>query len=79
MFSLIVTFYVTKTENKNKNFLTQLLTLLLSVKVLIKPQKNIDFLQKNADISKIKWASVLKGIFSETKYVRVLTSKIWRF
>ena len=39
--------------------------MLLWVKVLFLP-KNDNFLQKNADISKIKMALVLKGIFSET-------------
>ena len=42
-------------------------------------KKNTDFLQKNADISKIKRALVLKGIFSETKYECVLTCQIWGF
>ena len=36
--------------------------------VLFLPKK-ADFLQKNADISKITEALVLKGIFSETTYV----------
>ena len=31
------------------------------------------FCKKNADISNIKWILVLKDIFSETTYVRVLT------
>ena len=71
-FSFKVTFYLTKTENRTKKSLTAL-TQLLQVKVLFWP-KNADFLQKqNADISKIKRAHVLKGIFSETKYVYVLT------
>ena len=47
------------------------LTLLLWVKVLFS-QENADFLQKNADISKINRALVLKGIFSETTYVGVV-------
>ena len=47
-------------------------TLSLSVKVLFLP-KRANFLQKNADISKIKTVLVLKGIFSETAYVCVLT------
>ena len=34
--------------------------------------KSAEFLQKNADISKIKRVLVLKDIFSETKYVSVL-------
>ena len=41
MFSLIVAFYLTKTENRTKKYLT----LLLWVKVLFLP-KNGDFLQK---------------------------------
>ena len=39
--------------------------------------KNADFLQNNANISKIKRVLVLKGIFFETKYVFVLTYQIW--
>ena len=37
------------------------------------------FLEKNAGISKIKRALVLKGIFSETKYVCILMCLIWSF
>ena len=33
------------------------------------PIKNADFLQQNADISKIKKGLVINGIFSETMYV----------
>ena len=51
---------------------------MLWVKVLFLP-KNTDFLQKNADTSKIKSAFVLKVIFSETTYVCVLTSQISSF
>ena len=54
------------------------LTLLLWLKVLFWP-KNAEFLQKNAVISKIKRASVLKGLFSETKYGFVYTLQISRF
>ena len=43
-FSLIVTFYLTKTENRSEKSNTALI-LLLSVKVLFLP-KNADFLQK---------------------------------
>ena len=39
--------------------------------------KNADFLQKNAEINKIKGVLVLKGIFYETTYVFVLTYQIW--
>ena len=63
MFSLIVTFYLTKTENRIKKSQGQL--------------SNSDFFaKKNADISKIKRALVLKGIFSETTYVCQLTRPI---
>ena len=37
--------------------------------------KNADFLQKDADISKIKRALVRKGKFSETTYECVLSAK----
>ena len=37
------------------------------------------FFQKNADIIKIKGVFVLKSIFSETKYVCVLTYQISSF
>ena len=55
MFSVKVTFFLTKTENRTKKSLTQRLTLLLGVKVLFW-SKNATFLQKNADISKIRGA-----------------------
>ena len=48
------------------------------VKVLYLP-KNADILQKKGDISKIKGVLVLKGIFSETTYVRVLTYQVSNF
>ena len=38
--------------------------------------KNADFLQNNVAISKIKRALILKGIFSETTYVCVLTCQM---
>ena len=38
--------------------------------------KNADFWQKNADISKIKGVLVLEAIFSQTRYVCVLTNQI---
>ena len=38
--------------------------------------KNADFLQKNTNMSQIKKALVLKGIFSETTYVCILTFQI---
>ena len=69
-FSLTVIFSLTKTEKKN---------LLHSSPITLPLPKTVDFLQKNADISKIKRASVLKGIYSETKYVHVLTYHISSF
>ena len=75
MFSLKVTFYLTKTENRTKRFITLLLkrflTLLLWVKVLFWPE--------NADIIKIEMALVLRGTFSETVYMFVLTCQIGSF
>ena len=44
------------------------LTLLLCVWDLFSP-KNVNFLKRNADISKMKKTLVLKGIFSEATYV----------
>ena len=41
--------------------------------------KNADFLQKIADISKIKKALVLKGVFSETSYACILMYQISSF
>ena len=44
------------------------------MKVLFLP-RNVDFLQTNADISKIKGVLVLKGIFSETEDLLYLCVK----
>ena len=55
-FSLIVTFYLTITENRTKTFL-----------FFAKKKNN----NKNADISKINRVLVLKEILSETKYLFV--------
>ena len=64
-------------KNWKQNYKTcnTALTLLLWVKILFLP-KTVIFLQKNADIRKIKRALVLKGIFSKTTYVCVLTCQI---
>ena len=64
-FSLIVAFYLRKTENITKKPLTQLL---LWVKVLFFA-KNADFLQKKYWYHIIQEVLVLKSIFSETTYV----------
>ena len=50
-FLLVLTFYLTKTQNRTKKPLTAL-TLFLSVKALFLPKK-ANLLRKNADISKI--------------------------
>ena len=76
-FSLTVTFYLGKTENRTEKSLTHLSHLLL-VKVLFWP-KNAVFLQKNADISKIKTTLVLNDIFPEPAYVCLLTHQISSF
>ena len=68
--SLIAIFYLTKSENKTKKYPTQLLYYCF---------ENPDFLQKNADISKIKEFLVLKGIFSEETYICFLTYQISSF
>ena len=54
------------------------LTVLVSVKVLFL-SKNADFLQKNADISKIRKALILKDIFPETTLGFVLMYQISSF
>ena len=61
-----------KTELKS---LYRALTILLLVKVLLLPN-NADFLKKNADISEVKRALVLKGIFSEIAYVCIFMYQI---
>ena len=71
-FSIIVIFCLTKTEKKKlKNLQHSSHTLALS-KGTIFTRKCWFFLQKNADISKIK-TLVLNGIFSETTCVGVHT------
>ena len=64
----ISSFYLAKTENRTKRISNTALILLLSVKVLILP--------KNADISKIERVLELKGTFSETTHVYVLTYQL---
>ena len=67
--SLIITVYLSKTENRTKNFLTQLL---IWVKVLFLT-KNADSFPKNADINKVKKVVVLRHIFFKTTYVCIFT------
>ena len=76
-FSLITTFYLQNLKTVLKISNTALI-LLLWVKVLV-CQKMLIFCKKNADISKMKEFSVLKGIFSEPIYVCLLLYQIWNF
>ena len=76
IFSLIVTFYLTKTEYITKISVTQLSHYSLSKGTIL--VKNPDFLQKNADISKIKRLLVLKA-YCETKYGHELTCQVLSF
>ena len=59
IFSFKVIFYLTKTEKRTKKYLTQLSHYCFKQSTIF--AKNTDFLQKNADISKIKRALVLKA------------------
>ena len=65
-FSGTVTFYLTKTENRTKKSLTQLLCYCFEYKYYF-CKKNANFLEKNDGLSKIKSVLVLKDIFTETK------------
>ena len=60
-----------KPENRTKKTFKTTLTLLLWVKVPFL-SKMLIFLQKKADLSKIKTNTVLKGILSKTTYACVL-------
>ena len=76
IFSLIVTFYLTKTEDITKISATQLSHYSLSKGTIL--VKNADFLQKNAAISKIKRLLVLKA-YCENKYGYELTCEVLSF
>ena len=76
-FSLIVTFYRTKTENKNKKSLNTAVILLLWVYYFW--QKILIFCIKYADICKIKKVMEVKSIFSKTTYMCLLTYQISSF
>ena len=64
-FSLTITFYLTKTENGTKKNLYHSSHTIAISKGTIFAKKTITFCQKSADISKVKRALVLKGIFSK--------------
>ena len=76
IFSLIVTFYLTKTEDITKISATQLSHYSLSKGTIL--VKNADFLQKNAAISKIKRLLILKA-YCENKYGYELTCEVLSF
>ena len=76
LFSLIVTFYLTK---QNWKVFNTALTLLLWVNILFRPKIAESFLQKDGGISKIKRTLVLKGIFTKTTYEPALTCQISSF
>ena len=80
-FLLIATFYLTRSENRIKIFLTQLSSLipLLFSKGTIFVKTAIFCKNKNTDINKIKKVQALKGIFSETTYLCVLMYQISSF
>ena len=65
--------YLTKPANRTKISLTKSSHYCFERYFL---PKNTDFLQENADISKIKTALVLRGISSEITYLCVLTCQI---
>ena len=77
-FSLTVTFYITKTENRTKNLYHSSHTIALSNGTIF-AQKSQFFAKKIAVISKRKGVLVLKGIFYETKYVCILMYQISSF
>ena len=77
-FLLIVTFYLTKIENRTKKSLTQLSHYCFEWRYDF-GQKKLIFCKKNAEINRIKRVLVLKGIFSETTCGCVLKCQILRF
>ena len=76
--SLTIAFYLRKTENRTKKFLTQLSHYGFEQKYYFW-KKMLTFLQKNADISKIGRGLVLKGKSSETAYRCIFTYQISSF
>ena len=77
-FSLILTFYLAKIADRTKTSLTELPHYSFE-KGYYFCQKTMYFWEINAYISKVNGALVLKGIFSEAKYVCVITYKISSF
>ena len=75
MFSLIVTFYLTKASKRTKTSLTQLSHYRFELRYYFR-QRSIDFFSKIADISKIKKVLVLKVVFSKATYLFALMHQI---
>ena len=78
IFTLTVTFYFRKNENRTKKSLIQLSHYCFELSYYF-GQKPLIFCKKNADISKIMKTVVLKGVFSKTTYGCVLMCQISRF
>ena len=71
IFWLTMTLYLRKLKTELKSSNAALIRLIWAM-ILLLP-KNANFLQKNARIRKSKEVLVLKGMFFENTYVRVLT------
>ena len=78
-FSLIVTFYLTKSANKSKNFLTQLSYFYIEWNYYFWRKMLISCKKMLANASKIKRVLVLNGISSGTAYVPLRTHQISYF
>ena len=76
-YSLIVTVYLTKNENRTKKSQTHFSHYVLSKGAIF--AKKHQYFPKNVDISKVKMALVLKSILFEAIYVRLLTYQISSF
>ena len=74
-FLLIVTIYSMENKHRTKKSLTQLI-LLLSVKVLFFEKKKTQRFFKKCWHQQNLWVLVLKGIFSKTLYMCVLTIQL---
>ena len=75
MFSLIVTFYLTKASKRTKTSLIQLSHYRFELRYYFR-QKSTNFFSKNDDISKIKKVFVLKVVFSQATYLFPLMCQI---
>ena len=75
--SLTVIVYLTKTENRTKNSINSSHAIAFKKRYYICP-KNVDFLERDDAIRKIKKVLILKlkGIFSETIFLCVFMTKL---